>query len=65
MIKHAYTIDDARREVRESIEEGRCFTYIWIFLNDLVRGQDITKEERDILICEMAESDMEKSLNTF
>lgn len=40
-----YTAQDARREVRECIEEGYGFDFIRIFLNDLKRGGDITKEE--------------------
>lgn len=40
-----YTAQDARREVRECIDEGYGFDYIRIFLNDLKRGGDITKEE--------------------
>lgn len=45
-----YTADDARREVRECLEEGYGFDYIRIFLNDLSRGKDITwKENMEIL----------------
>ena len=40
-----YTIDDARREVRQSIKEGDSMLYIRIFLNDLARGHDLTWEE--------------------
>lgn len=47
MIKHAYTVEDARREVRELIEEGESFHYIHVFLNDLARGKDI--EWSDVL----------------
>lgn len=45
-----YTAEDARREVRECIEEGYGFDYIRIFLNDLARGKDISwVEAREIL----------------
>ena len=50
-----YTIDDARREVRECIEEGYGFDYIRIFLNDLARGKDITWEERMQIMRELFE----------
>lgn len=40
-----YTADDARREVKECLQEGYGFDYIRIFLNDLKRGGDITKDE--------------------
>lgn len=40
-----YTVEDARREVRECIEEGYGFDYIRIFLNDLARSKDITWDE--------------------
>lgn len=40
-----YTALDARREVRECLEEGYGFDYIRIFLNDLARGKDITWQE--------------------
>jgi hypothetical protein len=45
MIKRKYTVEDARREVKECVAEGYGFDYIRIFLNDLVRGKDITREE--------------------
>lgn len=40
-----YTVQDARREVRECLEEGYGFDYIRIFLNDLSRSKDITWNE--------------------
>lgn len=40
-----YTVDDARREVKECLEEGYGFNYIRIFLNDLTRSKDISSEE--------------------
>ena len=65
MIKHAYTIEDARREIRESISEGYGFSYIWIFLNDLRRGGDITADEQRTLLHELAEMDIDHSLKTY
>ena len=45
-----YTAEDARREVRECVEEGYSFDYIRIFLNDLARGRDISREDaREIM----------------
>ena len=40
-----YTIEDARRDVKQAIDEGYGFNYIRIFLNDLSRSKDITWEE--------------------
>lgn len=48
-----YTAEDARREVRECIEEGEGFDYIRIFLNDLARGKDITWEENRKILHEL------------
>lgn len=48
-----YTAKDARREVRECIEEGYGFDYIRIFLNDLVRGRDITQDDRREIMAEL------------
>lgn len=53
MIKRAYTVEDARREVKEIIEEGYDFDYIRIFLNDLARGKDITWEENRRIMREL------------
>ena len=50
-----YTADDARREVRELIDEGYGFDYIRIFLNDLTRGRDITREDNVAIMREMVE----------
>lgn len=44
-MKSMYTIADARREVKEALEEGYGFNYIRIFLNDLSRSKDITWDE--------------------
>ena len=52
MIKHAYSIDDARREIKELKEEGYNFSQIWIFLNDLFRGKDINANEFKVLMVE-------------
>ena len=40
-----YTAEDARREVRECVAGGYGFDYIRIFLNDLARGGDISRED--------------------
>lgn len=46
-----YTKEDARREVRECLEEGYGFDYIRIFLNDLARAKDITwQDNKEIMI---------------
>ena len=50
-----YTINDARREVRELIQEGYGFDAVRIFINDLVRGKDITNEDRKVLMRELIE----------
>lgn len=50
-----YTAKDARREVRECLEEGYGFDYIRIFLNDLVRGKDITSDDRREIMAELIE----------
>lgn len=48
-----YTINDARREIKECFEEGYGFDYVRIFINDLRRGGDITKEESKQLFEEL------------
>ena len=50
-----YTAQDARREVRECIDEGYGFDYIRIFLNDLARGKDITWQENKEIMVERIE----------
>lgn len=50
-----YTAQDARREVRECIEEGYGFDYIRIFLNDLRRGGDITRDEWNEIFFELVD----------
>lgn len=60
-----YTINDARREIKECIEEGYGYGYIRIFLNDLVRGKDITREECMQLKKELIEADFDCSISTF
>ncbi len=50
-----YTAQDARREVRECLEEGYGFDYIRIFLNDLARGKDITWQENLEILQELAD----------
>ena len=50
-----YTINDARREVRELIQDGYGFDAVRIFINDLVRGKDITNEDRKVLMRELME----------
>lgn len=53
MIKRKYTVEDARREVKECVAEGYGFDYIRILLNDLVRGKDITREESGEIMREL------------
>ena len=48
-----YTINDARREMRELLQEGYGFDAVRIFINDLVRGKDITNEDRKVLMREL------------
>ena len=47
-----YTINDARRECVELLDEGRD---VWCFLNDLVRGGDITRDEWRVIMTEIVE----------
>lgn len=63
--KWRYTIDDARREVKELKEEGYGFGAIRIFLHDLARGKDITWEENKQLMIELLSSGMDCSITTF
>lgn len=68
MIAHAYTADDARREVREIIEEEFGLDYIRIFLNDLARGKAITWEENREIMWEILMGDfgdIPKSYGTY
>ena len=48
-----YTIQDAKRECKELLEEGYGFSAIRIFLHDLARGKDITWEECSEIMCEI------------
>lgn len=48
-----YTVEDARREVKECLEEGYGFNYIRIFLNDLARSKDITWEENKAIMSDL------------
>ena len=48
-----YTAQDARREVKECIEEGYGFDFIRIFLNDLSRSKDITWQENQEIIFDL------------
>lgn len=59
-----YTINDARREMKELFEEGYGWNAVRIFLNDLKRGKDITKEEHEQLMKELIESENFKGFNT-
>lgn len=54
MIKHSYSIEDARREIKEIRERG-YEEYIWTFLMDLLRGKDITPDECRTLVREWIE----------
>ena len=48
-----YTIDDARREARDLVEEGYGFDYIRCFLYDLARGNDITWDDVEVIMTEI------------
>ena len=48
-----YTAQDARREVKQAIEEGYGFDFIRIFLNDLSRSHDITWQENGEIMAEL------------
>lgn len=48
-----YGAADARREVREAVGEGYGFDYIRIFLNDLARSGDITRDDRREIMREL------------
>lgn len=61
----AYTIEDARREMKELKEEGYGYNPIRIFLNDLYRGKDITKEEWYALGNELMDLFTDCSVATF
>lgn len=63
-----YTVDDARREVKECLEEGYGFNYIRIFLNDLTRSKDITSEENKQIMHDLIDGkfgDVECAYSTF
>lgn len=63
-----YTYDDARREVKECLEEGYGFNFIRIFLNDLTRSKDITSEENEQIMHDLIDGkfgDVECSYSTF
>ena len=65
--KSTYTVEDARREVKECLEEGYGFNYIRIFLNDLSRSKDITWKENSEIMKDLIEGkfgDVECSYNT-
>ena len=62
--KTMYTINDARREMKELFEEGYGWNAVRIFLNDLKRGKDITKEEHEQLMKELIESENFKGYTT-
>lgn len=59
-----YTINDARREMKELFEEGYGWNAVRIFLNDLKRGKDITKEEHEQLMKELIENENFKGYST-
>lgn len=48
-----YTVEDARRECKELFEEGYGFNAVRIFLNDLRRGKDISKDECNTIMEEI------------
>ena len=41
--------------MRELLREGYGFDAVRIFINDLVRGKDITNEDRKVLMRELIE----------
>ena len=55
MIKHVYTIEDARREMREMKEEEYNYNQIRVFLNYLYGGKYIKREEWQMLGRELLE----------
>lgn len=64
----SYTVMDARREVREALEEGYGFNFIRIFLNDLSRSKDITWEENQQIQMELINGtfgDIDCSFSTY
>lgn len=63
-----YTVDDARREVKECLEEGYGFNFIRIFLNDLTRSKDISSEESKQIMHDLIDGkfgDVECAYSTF
>lgn len=60
-----YDVNDARREVKELIEEGYGFSAIRIFLNDLARSKDITWDENRQLMIELIDANIDCSIITF
>lgn len=48
-----YGIDNARRECKELLKEGYG-SAVHVFINDLVRGGDITDDDRRTLLMEWA-----------
>lgn len=60
-----YTINDAKREIDEMIADKDGMMVIRIFINDLIRGKDITNEEGKTLYRYVAEKIDYPSLNTF
>lgn len=55
-----YTAKDARRDCKELFEEGYGFDAVRIFLNDLMRGKDITREEGSEIMKEIIEGKIGK-----
>lgn len=54
-----YTANDARREVKELLEEGYGYNACRIFLNDLARSKDITWDDVTRILLEMINGDFE------
>jgi hypothetical protein len=61
-----YTVQDARREVQELVDEGYGFDYIRIFLNDLARSKDITWDDHKAIMIDLfnGKYDIECSFGT-
>lgn len=60
-----YTVQDAKRECKELLQEGYGFSAIRIFLNDLARSKDITWEENKQIMLELMKNGIDCSIRTF
>ena len=60
-----YTVQDARRECKELLEEGYGFSGVRVFLNDLSRSRDITWDENMQIMVELMDSGVDCSITTY